>query len=196
MTRAEWFLTDFADQAVILPLVLAVALMLAALGWRRGAAAWVLAVGATLGTMLVLKLAFLACGTVLPSIGVHTPSGHTAAAALAAGSLAALLSRGNNRGGHVLAWALGAAIVVGVTRVALAMHSVAEVLVGGLVGVLGALLLARLAGPAPERLRVAGLGAVVLAVLILFHGLHLRAEAQIAHTASLLRLWPLAACRS
>ena len=101
--------------------------MLAALGWRRGAAAWVLAVGATLGTMLVLKLAFLACGTVLPSIGVHTPSGHTAAAALAAGGLAALLSRGNNRGGHVLAWALGAAIVVGFTRVALAMHSVPEV---------------------------------------------------------------------
>ena len=44
------FLTDFADQAVVLPLVLVLvlvlALVLAAQGWRRGAAAWLVAVGA------------------------------------------------------------------------------------------------------------------------------------------------------
>src|SRR5579884_655434 len=80
-------LTDFADQAVVLPLVVAVAATLLISGWKRGALAWLITAGATLGLMLILKLACIACGP--PQL--RTPSGHTAAAAIVAGSLAALL---------------------------------------------------------------------------------------------------------
>ena len=59
------FITDFADQAVILPLVLAIGIALLAQGWRRGAAAWALAVVATFAAMLALKLVFLACSAQL-----------------------------------------------------------------------------------------------------------------------------------
>ena len=55
------FITDFADQALILPLVLAVAVSLLLQGWRRGAGAWLLAVFMTFAVMVGLKLVFLAC---------------------------------------------------------------------------------------------------------------------------------------
>ena len=48
------FLTDFADQAVILPLALAIGIALLMQGWRRGAAAWAAAVFATFAAMLAL----------------------------------------------------------------------------------------------------------------------------------------------
>ena len=49
------FLTDFADQAVVLPIVVAVGVALLAQGWRRGAVAWALVVVVTFATMVVLK---------------------------------------------------------------------------------------------------------------------------------------------
>ena len=54
------FLTDFADQAVILPLVFAIAAALAIQGWIRGAVVWLSVIFVTFGTILVLKLFFLA----------------------------------------------------------------------------------------------------------------------------------------
>ncbi len=40
------FLTDFADQAVVLPFALVVAVALGVAGWWRGAFAWIAGVGA------------------------------------------------------------------------------------------------------------------------------------------------------
>ena len=74
------FLTDFADQAVILPLVLAIGIALLIQGWHRGAAVWWLAVFVTFTMTLALKLVFLACSANLGTPGIHTPSGHVAAA--------------------------------------------------------------------------------------------------------------------
>ncbi|MBW4089606.1 MAG: phosphatase PAP2 family protein [Proteobacteria bacterium] len=166
------FVTDFADQAVVLPLVLVLAAVLAAQGWRRGAAAWLLATGGTLAVMLVLKLFAIACGPPL----LRSPSGHTAAAALVCGGLAVLAGLGATAVGLAAA---GGAIVIGLTRIALGMHSWAEAVLGGAVGVAGALVLARVAGPRPAGLplRWVVVGAVV--VVALLHGLRLPAEAHI-----------------
>ena len=166
------FVTDFADQAVVLPLVLVLALTLAALGWRRGAAAWLGATAATLGVVLVRKLAARACGPPL----LRSPSGHTAAAGLVCGGIAVLAGLG---GGFVGLAALAGATVIGLTRVALGMHSWAEVLLGGAVGVAGALALARLAGPRPARLRLRWVAVAAVTVVTLLHGLRLPAEAEI-----------------
>jgi membrane-associated phospholipid phosphatase len=174
------FLTDFADQAVILPMVLAVSGVLAAQGWRRGAVAWLAAIAGTSVTMLALKLAFLACSPVFGPADMRSPSGHVAAAAVVAGGLAALLLRGR---ASVLPVAALAGVVIGVSRVALGMHSVPEVVLGALVGLAGAAALAWLAGPPPPGLRLARLVGVVVLVAALCHGLHLPAEAAIRHTA-------------
>lgn len=188
-----WFLTDFADQAVVLPVMLLVAAALALLGWRRGAAAWLVGVAGTLGVMLVLKLVFRACGELLPDVDLHNPSGHTAAAAVTYGGLVAMLGAS---GATALATALGAAVVFGFSRVALGAHTPPEVLLGGAVGLAGVALLVRLAGrPPPVRRRNFGLVAACLAAFLLFHGAHVHAETAIGRLARLLEVWPLAACK-
>jgi membrane-associated phospholipid phosphatase len=174
------FITDFADQAVILPLVLAIGITLLAQGWRRGAAAWAVAVFATFSTMLVLKLVFIACPASLGVSDVHTPSGHVAAATVVAGGLAALLLR---RRHAALGVAALAAVIIAVTRLALREHTPAEVVIGASVGLLGAWTLLALAGRPPPEVGVGRISAVAVAVVVVFHGLHLPAEAHIRSTA-------------
>lgn len=173
------YLTDFADQAVILPLVLAVAIALAAQGWRRGALTWLIVVGATFFATLMFKLMFLSCSPLFGPMDVHSPSGHVAAATVVSGGLAAMFTR---RRTSILPAAFLAAVVIGVSRIVLGMHSLSEVIVGALLGLAGAAALMRFAGQ-PPVLKPAPLVAVVVIVAALFHGLHLPAEAAIRHTA-------------
>jgi membrane-associated phospholipid phosphatase len=173
------YLSDFADQAVLLPLVLATAVALAMQGWRRGALVWLIVVAATFATMLALKLMFLSCTPLFGPMDVHSPSGHVAAATVVAGGLAAMLSR---RRTSILPAAVLAAIVIGVSRLVLGMHSLPEVGLGALIGLIGAAALLRFAGT-PPRLKTGPLVAVTIVVAALFHGLHLPAEAAIRHTA-------------
>ncbi len=181
------FLTDFADQAVVLPVVLAVALVLAMGGWGRAALLWLGAVGLTFGAVLGLKLGFLACGPVFGPWSIHSPSGHTAAAAMVAGGLAVLLAAR-----RASVWPAAAAVaasvaalaggLIGFSRVTLGFHSVPEVLLGGLIGTAGAMLFARHArrgmGARAFR-RPVPLLAIPLLVALLLHGMRLPAEAAI-----------------
>jgi membrane-associated phospholipid phosphatase len=174
------FLTDFADQAVVLPLIPVVALALAGLSWRRGAVAWVLAVGGCFAVVLVLKLVSLSCGVALGVPELRSPSGHTAAVGVIAGALAVLLG---GRPRTALVAAIAGALLIGVTRVVLGLHSPIEVVLGGVLGVAGALGFAWLAGrPPPLRLR--WLFAALAATALLLHGRHLDAETSIRAVAT------------
>jgi membrane-associated phospholipid phosphatase len=173
------YLTDFADQAVILPLVLAIAITLAVQGWRRGALTWLAVVASTFLATIAFKLVFLACSPLFGPMDVHSPSGHVAAATVVSGGLAVMLSR---RRASILPVAFLAAVVIGMSRIVLGMHSLPEVAAGALIGLAGAVALLRFAG-SPPRLRVAPLIAVIVVVAGFFHGLHLPAEAAIRHTA-------------
>ena len=178
--REVTFLSDFADQAVVLPVVAVIAITLAAQGWRRGALVWLGVVIITFGLLVSLKLAFLACGHLLPlRPSVISPSGHVASAAVVAGGLTALLTR---RYKGVLPVAGLTAGLIGLSRLMLGMHSVPEVIIGALVGLAGAAALPSLAKP-PPSLRTARLFAVVV-LAAFFHGMHLPAEAALRHTAS------------
>lgn len=187
-------MTDFGDQAVLLPLAVSVGLGLVLLGWRRGALAWSAAIGATFGTMFVLKLSFLACGHLLPGLGLRSPSGHTAASAAVYGGLFALamtLAVGHRR--WTLVCAVSMAIVIGASRLALGVHTGLEVVIGGAVGICGAYCAVTFAGPPPTTVRFRGMAAVSLTLLVLFHGFHMPAEAAIGALAP--RVWPLSYCR-
>jgi len=174
------FITDLADQAVILPVVLAISIALLAQGWQRGAAAWAVAVVATFAAMLVLKLTFLACSHSFGTPDIQTPSGHVAAATVVTGGLAALLLR---RRANVLPVAILAAVVVGVSRLVLGAHSLPEVVLGAMVGLAGALSLPLLAGQPPSGLDARKIAIIVAGTVVLFHGLHFPAEAHIRATA-------------
>jgi membrane-associated phospholipid phosphatase len=173
------YLTDFADQAVIIPLVLAVAITLAIQGWRRGAVVWLFVVAGTFLATLAFKIMFLSCSAVFGPIDVHSPSGHVAAATVVSGGLAAMLTR---RQATILPAAVLAALVIGLSRLVLGMHSLPEVIVGAVIGLVGAVALLRFAGR-PPRLSIMPLVTVVLIVAAVFHGMHLPAEAAIRHTA-------------
>ena len=188
------FITDLGDQAVILPLMLATGLTLLLVGWWRGAAAWFLAVPGTLGVVLVAKLSTIACQDLMPPIGLLSPSGHTASAAVVYGGVLALLF-GFGRHRLVLAAlsGLAVAVLVGFTRWALDVHTLADVLAGGLLGTVGTVALAWLAGPRPALQRNwIGLAAAMLAIVVLFHGRHVYAEMHINRAAQ--QIWPLSLC--
>jgi hypothetical protein len=184
------FLTDFADQAVILPLVFAIAAALAFQGWIRGAVVWLGVIFVTFGTILVLKLFFLGCTPLFGPMDIRSPSGHVAAATVVAGGLASLLLR--QRKG-ILPVALLAGAVIGASRLILGNHSLPEVIVGAVVGLAGAVALLHLSGP-PPRLRPGRLVLIVVVVAAAFHGFHLRAEAAIHHSARRIA-WFIPACR-
>ena len=196
------FLTDFADLGVVLPVAGLVALTLALVGRRREALAWTLAVTGTFAAMLVLKLAvFVVLGS--GSIrGLGNPSGHTAAGIVVYAGLATLVAR---RLASRLAVALfaGAAFgaLFGFTRWALRYHSMADVLVGGAVGMAGVLALAWLAGPpragddespagpGSRRAGMAVVAAVSLLAVLTLHGTKLHAEAALRSIAAEVRSW-------
>ncbi|MGH6681999.1 MAG: phosphatase PAP2 family protein [Bradyrhizobium sp.] len=171
------FLTDFADPAVVLPLSLVAAAMLGLMGWRPGAFLWLLTVGASLGIMVVLKVAVFDCGPTCIGNLVRSPSGHTASAALVYGGLAGLVAR--SRGAHLAASFLPAPVVaflIGFSRIALGVHTLLDVLIGGAVGCAGALAMLILAGTPPPRLSLPPVLAPVIALVIVMHGYHFHAE--------------------
>ena len=183
-------ISDFADQAVILPLAAGTGLLLAASGWRRGAVAWMVAIGATLGLIVLLKLRFFACAG-------GNPSGHTAAAAAVYGGLAGLIVGAIRKDTR---WAVGWAIVVGAwlavlvgqSRLTLDKHSVAEVVVGGAIGIGGAAGFVGFAGTPAPAIRIARIVAVGLVLVFLLHGVRMSAEETIKSMAS--QFWPSSQC--
>jgi membrane-associated phospholipid phosphatase len=170
------YVTDFADQAVVLPVALAIGLALLAQKWWTGALAWGATIIGTFAVMLLLKLFLIPCG----GEQIHTPSGHVAAATVVTGGLAAMLRR---RRGVILPVALLTAIVIGASRLILEVHTWPEVTVGALVGMVGASLMPRLAGAPPPTVNVPRLVLIAVLVAAAFHGLHMPAEAQIHSTA-------------
>jgi len=175
------FLTDFADQALILPLAASIAAaLLLSRSWRV-AAAWVLAVTAVLGTVAILKTAGYACFWLWPALGsLRSTSGHTAAATVVYGGIAGVAAARSRLG---LAWTasiagLAAGSLIGATRLLLHVHSPAEVALGLVIGMAGALAFAALArGHAvPAAWKMLGLAGMVV---VLLHGGRLQAEGAI-----------------
>lgn len=185
-------ITDFADQAVILPAALVAAVGFTLFRHWRAALVWCAVVPATLASVAVAKIAVAACGGAwAASTALRSPSGHTASAALVYGGLAATLMPGSWRVPRA-ASILAAACVIGATRLLLAVHTPADVVAGAALGVVGAGAMAvasRSAGPRRGWAAIAG--AVLLAALA-FHGHHLAAETQLGRLS--IDLWPFSRC--
>lgn len=194
------FITDFADQAVILPVLAVVAIVLSFQRRWRVLGAWLCAGGAVLATIMVLKVACYSCAWLLPALGpdlgdLRSPSGHGASAAMAYGGLAAL-TVGSRAPALWTALAAGllATAIIGTTRVELGAHSVSEVVLGAVVGILGALAFVLLAG---QRITAEPGGPVLLAAalaMLVMHGRHLPAEAVIQQTGVVLMRRLVPAC--
>ena len=184
------FLSDFADLGLVLPLALSVALSLALVGQRRQALAWSLVVAGTLGTMLLLKVSVFAFGRPAAGLveGLANPSGHTAAGVVVyTGLLALLLERFAAKSWAVVAAGAALSTLFGSTRVAMQVHTLADVAVGAAVGMAGGLVLAKLSGMPRRNAPVFGnaiVAAVALITVVAFHGHRLNVEADIQWIAA------------
>ncbi len=188
------FLTDFADQAVILPLIACVAVVLWTSGWRRGALVWCLGTAATLGLMLLLKITFRACGPELLGGTIESPSGHTAAAGAVYGSILAFInSRLGGRKASRLIIVLAVVVLIGASRVILGAHTIQDALIGGAIGFTAAQAMLCLAGEPMHRRPVTLWSLPLLILPLLLHGIHLQAESEIGGLA--VNVWPLSLCR-
>jgi membrane-associated phospholipid phosphatase len=188
-------LTDFADQAVILPVFALAGLGLAACGRRQAAFAWFMVIPVVFGLVLAGKLFTYSCASLIPAgWGLHSPSGHTASAAVVYGGLTALLVPSRHPRWVAVIAATGFAIAIGLSRIALGVHTVTDVMVGAPLGITGAYALVRFAGPRPLNVRRATVMAVtVFACALLLTGNHLKAESAIGRAAA--QIWPLTECR-
>ena len=178
------FVTDFADQAVLIPSAIAVAIGFGAAGWYRGALAWSGVLACTWVSILLLKLACLLCGS-LWAEGLHSPSGHTAGAAAAVGGFFGLIVR--RRGGDwrwTIPISASLATAIGLSRLALHVHTGLDVLVAGVAGVISAMVLVMLAGPPPPRLRLSPIITALAVMILLLHGSQASAEATIQRIAA------------
>ncbi len=181
------FLTDFADQAVILPLTFASALGISLGGWKRGAVAWLLAIFGTLAVVGAAKLAVFVFGSPPRVSLLLSPSGHAASAPMLYGGLAWALLPG--RAGRLAAMALGVAAcaAIAVTRVALGQHTLPDVVVGSALGLAGFAVLCLSLGAPPEPYRRWGTVVLAGATLLGFHGLRMPAEPWLRYVAEWLR---------
>ena len=165
-------LTDLADLAVLAPLALCVAGWLWAGGWVRGAGLWLAGFVAVLGLMLAAKLSLLGC--MRPDAALNSPSGHTAAAAYVYGGMAALAWR--MRVVQASVAAAGVAALIGLSRIMVHAHSLAEVAAGGAVGVSVLAGVIVVSGAVPAGLRPVRLLLCAVPLVIVLHGVRLNME--------------------
>jgi membrane-associated phospholipid phosphatase len=185
-------ITDFADPAVLLPIAAATLFVLVVRGWRRGAIAWVTALGWTVGLILILKLRFFACDQLIPEERIRNPSGHTAAAAVVYGSLGITIVRSTLDLRRwlipvTIAMTLPIVVVIGASRLNLDQHSIAEVIAGGCIGIAGAVSFVLLAGPPTHNLGVIRLLLVSVMTIALLHGIRVSIEGPLEHLATDIR---------
>jgi len=167
------FITDFADQAMVLPTLAMIGVWLLLAESRRTVLVWVASCAVVLGGIFLLKLV-LPCTT--GAYGLRSPSGHTGSAILVSGAVLLLVTRpARGRRSWAVATALAIGVLVAVTRLTLGAHTLPEVIAGAVVGTAGVLVFstAELTPPrVPSFYLVAGFG--VLALLL--HGTRLPAE--------------------
>lgn len=188
MPQTFQFWTDFADGAVMFPLGVAIAVALVILRQRRAALAWSIAIGCVWATMLVFKLAGYMIEGLLPAsplsmIDLVTPSGHVASATVVYGGLIGLLLwRPDTLVVRTLLATTVIAVGMGVTRVMMGAHSIAEVLTGAAVGIVGVYWMTA-AGVQVERRARLPLVIVAALVMVSRYGNHLGWEQTIHQLA-------------
>lgn len=170
-------ISGFGEAALLMPLsvVVAIALYLREPGEAAG---WMRAVLLCVTATALAKVA----GYALDELGlglVRSTSGHAAFAAMFYVGLWRVLGRGlpHPFAGLLCLVALGMAGAVAVSRVALHVHSVREILAGGLVGLIAALVFA--ARPVGARRHVAAVSVaflVLAAASVALHAHGLRSE--------------------
>ena len=166
-------LTDFGDLAVLVPLAAAMLIWLLRY-FSRAAPRWAFALGLCVGLTALLKIAFYGCP---PAGDMHSPSGHASFSTLVNGAftLVAATAWPGPRRVLVIGGGAGLILAIGVSRLLLDAHSVAEVGLGLIIGIVSLALFSRRYLQAPNTNVWPLLVAAGVLVSVL-HGRELHAE--------------------
>ena len=154
-------ITSFGDFAITAPVVVGIAGWLALAGEQRLALRWSILFVVAMTLAVATKVAFIGWGIGIRSLDFTGISGHALRAAMVMPVLSCLILQGASRAGRVFGVALGLlfAGLVGLSRLALHVHSVSEVASGLLLGGAASLYFIRRAGRlqthVPRRIRIA-----------------------------------------
>jgi membrane-associated phospholipid phosphatase len=116
---------------------------------RDDALAFVAAIAVCLGSTLIAKLAFHACESGVPALGIESPSGHASFSTTFYGCVALLIASGRppwQRTG-ICAGAALLVFLIGVSRVVVGAHTLPDVAVGFVIGAISILAFQALRGP-------------------------------------------------
>jgi len=149
LARAAWIVTQFGDEAVLLPITALAALLLIV---RRERHAAVVLLAVALSARLLVELLKMWTARPRPEAALHLvgtqtwsfPSGHATNATVIGLALALLLVRDPRRRRAALCAAALLAFLVGLSRVMLGVHWPSDVVAGWAFGLLFVLLLVRL----------------------------------------------------
>ena len=183
------FVTDYGDSAVTLPLALVTLAILFASGASRLLRAWLIAVGVCGVSVALLKIG-LGCGADGPLGRPFSPSGHTAMSTLVYGGLTLIGVQGFARPWRIAAVAavLAGVVVIGISRLLLHDHTVAEVAIGFLIGGASLGLLAWLSRGVEVRIDWHRLLAGALLVMVVMHGTRWPIEEALHRVTAMIRI--------
>jgi membrane-associated phospholipid phosphatase len=173
------FITDLGDSAILGTLSLMVSLCFLFQGGRRESVALLFSLIGTAAAIGIAKILLMGCGSQLRSIGIHSPSGHSALSVAVLGTFA-LLIRERLPGIYryvpsvVL---LSLAFMIALSRVLLKYHTVAEVALGGCIGIISLLFIWKaLSRTPPNKLNPHAAVYSALVIVFMLHGMQLPAE--------------------
>jgi membrane-associated phospholipid phosphatase len=181
--------TDLGDSALLLPASAFLVAYLLYFSTVSVARIWVSTLALCAFLTLFLKVAFFTCGTTVPALDLHSPSGHTSLSMTFYGCAALMVSADKGRAMQIAMLAAGTLLVIAVaiSRVLLHAHSPTEALLGLTIGIVcvawfGRRFLALPALSLPWR----GALAVVALLAVMTHGMHWDFERVVARIAALI----------
>ena len=178
-------LTDAGDSGLLLPLTLVSAAALWYLHSRR--LAWLLLRSVLMAgvAIVVCKVVFLSCASHWQT-AIHSPSGHACMSAVVYGSLGVVLCAGRTPLARVVITTAVIFVVgaIAISRVLLGVHTIAEVCIGLVIGILAQLLFAHsTARMEPVRFEARTFTLALAATWLITIGVRLPAESILRHLA-------------
>jgi len=170
-------ITSLGDSGLLLPASLCILAYLLYKGAHSVALIWAAVLAVGLGTTLVAKLGFHACGVEIGLPDVRSPSGHTAFGAIFFGCASQLAGYGRPKWQRVALLGSAATLIllIAVSRVALHAHTPEEVIGGLAIGGASVAFFAwahARAKPPEIRLRPVVVAFTAIAVLLTGHSLN------------------------
>jgi membrane-associated phospholipid phosphatase len=180
--------TDLGDLGVVLPLAAVLAMVL----WRFESAVAAAVFGGTLaaclGIMLLLKLAFISCGSSW-QVGISSPSGHASASTMVYGAFGTVCA--THLAPRFNAAIVGAVVLlvaaIAASRVAIGAHNGVEVCIGLGVGAAAlSVFVVWYRGQPRRRLNPTLLGMLACVGLAVSYGAHVPAEKLLAQLGAMI----------